>query len=66
MKINLKIALCTMGKAENLYLNEFIDYYIKLGINHIFIYDNNEPSFERMSDILDNKYKKNITIYESI
>ena len=55
-----------MGKAENLYLNEFVDYYIKLGINHIFIYDNNEPSFERMSDILDNKYKKNITIYESI
>ena len=66
MKNNLKIALCTMGKAENLYLNEFVDYYIKLGINHIFIYDNNEPNFEKMSDILDNKYKKNITVYESI
>ena len=34
---NLKIALCTMGKKENLYVKEFIDYYIKLGINHIFI-----------------------------
>ena len=63
---NLNIALCTMGKAENLYLNEFIDYYIKLGINHIFIYDNNDPNYEKMKDILNKRYKKNVTIYENI
>ena len=63
---NLNIALCTMGKEENLYLNEFVDYYTKLGINHIFIYDHNGPNFENMKDILENKYKKNVTIYESI
>lgn len=30
-----KIALCTMGKYENLYVKEFIDYYFKIGIDHI-------------------------------
>ena len=63
---NLNIALCTMGKAENLYLKEFVDYYIKLGIDHIFIYDNNDPMFEKMKDILENRYQKNVTIIESI
>ena len=38
-----------MGKNENLYIKEFVDYYIKLGINHIFIYDDNENSTERFS-----------------
>ena len=33
-KKEINVALCTMGKEENLYLNEFIGYYLKLGINH--------------------------------
>ena len=31
-----------MGKGENLYVNEFIDYYMNLGVDHIFIYDDND------------------------
>jgi hypothetical protein len=34
----MKIALCTVGKKENLYAKEFIEYYINLGVNHIYIY----------------------------
>ena len=60
--IDIKVALCTMGKMENLYINEFVDYYYKLGIDHIFIYDDNEEGTEKMSDVLYNKYKKFITI----
>ena len=33
-KKDIKIALCTMGRTENLYVKEFIEYYIKLGIDH--------------------------------
>ena len=47
---NIKVALCTMGKYENLYANEFVEYYIKLGIDHIFIYDDNDPNTEKISD----------------
>ena len=63
--IKLKIAICTMGKKENLYAKEFVDYYKKLGINHIFIYDDNDPNTEKISDVIDKTYKKFVTIYES-
>ena len=62
---NLKIALCTMGKKENLYSKEFIDYYIKLGINQIFIYDHNEPNTENIIDTVENIYKNKVTVYKA-
>ena len=62
---NIKVALCTMGKKENLYIKEFVDYYIKLGVNHLFIYDHNDPNTEKMSDVINNTYEKYVTIYEN-
>ena len=63
---NIKIALCTVGKKENLYVKEFIEYYINLGIDHIFIYDDNDPNTEKISAVIDHKYKKYITIYDNL
>jgi hypothetical protein len=54
-----------VGRKENLYIKEFVDYYIKLGIDHIFIYDDNEPNTEKFSDVLGSKYKNKITINEN-
>jgi hypothetical protein len=54
-----------MGKMENKYVKEFIDYYSKLGIDHIYIYDNNQPNTEKISDALDKKYLKFVTIYDT-
>ena len=65
-KINLKVALCTMGKKENLYIKEFVDYYLNLGIDHIFIYDNNDPNSEKISDVINKSYKNKVTIFENI
>ena len=39
---SIKAGICTLCKEENLYIQEFIDYYRDLGYNHIFIYDNND------------------------
>ena len=50
----IKVALCTMGKKENLYVQEFIDYYLKLGIDKIFIYDDNDNNTEKISDAIAN------------
>ena len=61
---NIKVALCTMGRNENLYAREFMNYYMKLGVDHMFIYDNNPPFTERIEDVLDKKYKEKITFYE--
>ena len=63
---DLKVAICTMGKKENLYVKEFINYYIKLGIDHIFIYDDNDPNTEKISEIIDKSYKNYVTIYENL
>ena len=62
-KKNIKVALCTMGKQENLYVKEFISYYIRLGIDKIFIYDNNDINTEQISDMIENRYRKYIKIY---
>jgi hypothetical protein len=63
--INIKIALCTMGKQENLYVKEFISYYIKLGIDNFFIYDDNDENSERISDMIDIQYKNIVEVYEA-
>lgn len=49
---NNKIALCVIVKNENKYINEFVNYYHKLGVTKIFIYDNNELD--------DDKYEENL------
>jgi hypothetical protein len=46
------ICLCTIGKNENLYIREFVEYYYSLGINKIIIYDNNDLNGERFEDII--------------
>jgi len=61
----MKIALCTVGKKENLYAKEFIEYYINLGVNHIFIYDDNEKNDEKIGDIIPLEYYLNISLYET-
>ena len=60
----LKIALCTMGKLENLYVKEFILYYKKLGIDKIFIYDDNDINSEKINDV--NPLKNYAIVYEKI
>ena len=48
----LKFALCTIGKLENLYARDFVIYYLELGVDTIFIYDNNEINGEKFEDVL--------------
>ena len=62
---NIKTALCTMGREENLYAKEFIEYYLNLGVDHIFIYDDNNDNSEKIKDILDIKYYNNVSIFEN-
>ena len=56
---NIKVCLCAIGKKENLYAEEFIDYYIKLGYDKIFIYDNNDKDDEHFEDVLQKQIANN-------
>ena len=57
---NLTVCMCSIAKKENLYINEFIEHYKKLGYNHFFIYDNNDKNDERLDDVVYEKYEKDL------
>ena len=61
-----KLLLCTIGKNENLYAKEFIEYYYHLGFNKIIIFDNNEIFGEKFDDILKDYISKKIVDIEDI
>ena len=48
----IKVCLCTIGKKENLYAREYVEYYKNLGIKKIFLYDNNDENDEKFDVIL--------------
>lgn len=48
----MKVALVAMGKLENRYAVEFVEYYKNLGIDNIFIIDNNDYDGEWFEDVL--------------
>ena len=53
-----KACLCVIGKKENLYANEYIDHYRKIGYKHIFLYDNNDINEEKFEEVLKKDIKK--------
>lgn len=58
---------CAMGKMENEYINEVIDYYKKLGVDKFYISDNNNINSEKFSDVLSKEIEQGIVeIYDAI
>ena len=55
---NLKIGICTLGKDENKYIREFVEYYKNYGVDKIYLYDNNDIDGERFDDVI-NEYINN-------
>ena len=55
---NMKVCICTIGKKENRYIKEFVEYYKKFGIDKIFLYDNNDLNDEKFEEIIDHYVKK--------
>ena len=49
---NLKVCVCTLGKDENKYIREFVEHYKNIGVDKIYLYDNNELDGERFENII--------------
>ena len=47
-----RVCICTLGKNENRYIREFVEYYKKFGVDKIFLYDNNDPDKENFEEVI--------------
>lgn len=46
------VAICAIGRRENRYAREWVEHYLKMGVSKIFIYDNGFGDDERLSDVI--------------
>lgn len=60
----MKVALVVQVKNENKYLDEWINHYQNIGINHIYMIDNNDIDGENLHDVID-KYENYITYIDT-
>ena len=58
--------LLTKVKNENLYIREFVEYYLNLGVDKFYFGDDNSDDLENLSDILADYIKKGIVDVEYI
>lgn len=58
-KKNIKLGLCTSGRNQNRYVKEFVQFYEKLGVDKIFLYDNNDKDGENFKDVINDYISKN-------
>jgi hypothetical protein len=48
----MKILLCCIGRQENKYIREFVEYYKILGVSNICLFDNNYDGEEDFKDVI--------------
>ena len=49
---SLQICVATFGKMENYIAKDFVEWHKRIGVDKIYIYDNNEINGERFEDVL--------------
>jgi len=52
----MRVVLCALAKNENLYINQWVEHYVKLGFDTIYLYDNNDLDTPFVLDFIDKKY----------
>lgn len=57
---DIKLCLCTPLKNENRYIIEFVQFYKQLGVDKIFLYDNNDEKGENLNDVVNDYVKSGL------
>jgi hypothetical protein len=48
----MNVAVCCVGRSENRYIREYVEHYKRIGVDKIFIYDNNFDGEEYFEDVI--------------
>jgi hypothetical protein len=49
---NMRSLLCCIGRQENKYIREYVEYYLALGVSNICLFDNNYDGEEDFRDVI--------------
>lgn len=60
----MKIYLCCIGRLENRYIRDFVDYYRNLGFDKIILCDNNRDGEERFEDVIGDYINNGFVVIE--
>ena len=52
----MQVVVCAMAKNEHDYINEWVEHYVKLGFDKIYIYDNDEEDKPYIKDYISSKF----------
>ena len=58
----MKVYVCALAKNEHLYINEWVSHYFKLGVDKIFIFDNDDKNAPSIKDYIDKVYLDKVRI----
>ncbi len=62
---DMKVAVCCIVKMENLYLRDFIEYHLKLGVSQFILYDNNDENGEYPQQVIGDYIRSGQVIYKN-
>ena len=52
----MEVVVCAMAKNEHKYINEWVEHYINLGVDKIYIYDNDDINKPFIRDFISSKF----------
>lgn len=60
----MQVVICALAKNEHLYINEWVKHYIKLGINKIYLYDNDDKDKPHVEMFIEEQYLRKVEIID--
>ena len=58
----MKVVVCALAKNEHKYINEWVKHYVDLGVDKIYLYDNDNIDSPNIKDFIDYKYLDKVCI----
>lgn len=60
----MRVVLCCIAKREQLYINEFVKWYLGIGVDKIYIYDNDNNDEKSIKDYISSDFHKKVEIID--
>ena len=60
----MRVALCCLAKCEHLYINDFVKWYVNIGVDTIYLFDNDNIESPNIRDFIDKEYLKHVVIFD--